>query len=174
MASLSDLIRAFRIADQRHPIFDGTGTFMLGSRWVSRGKMVIHASESYAASLLEMLVHTNTGRIPKTHQWIEITCPEKLGVAEVRAAEVANWNSAGDFRGTRVHGDKWYEEKKALILLVPSVVTAGVERNVLINQTHPEFRHVKATDPKPVDWDSRLFASASRPKTPAAPHSPRR
>jgi RES domain-containing protein len=53
MASPPETLLAYRIADQRHPILDGTGTFMLGSRWISRGRRVIHASESYAASLLE-------------------------------------------------------------------------------------------------------------------------
>jgi RES domain-containing protein len=160
MASPPKTLRAFRIADQRHPILDGTGTFMLGSRWISRGRRVIHASESYAASLLEMLVHTNTGRIPKTQNWIEITCPEKYGVAEIKAPEVSGWNGF-DVRGTRAQGDRWYDEKTALILLVPSVVTAGVERNVLINQDHPAFRHVRSTTPKPVEWDARLFAAAT-------------
>jgi RES domain-containing protein len=156
MASQPKGLRAFRIADQRHPLLDGTGTFMLGSRWISRGRRVIHASESYAGSLLEMLVHCNTGQIPKTHCWIEITCPDHDGIAEIKASEIPNWNSF-DLRATRAAGDKWFEEKRALILLVPSVVTAGVERNVLINQDHPGFRHVKATAPAAVDWDSRLF-----------------
>jgi RES domain-containing protein len=156
MASPPEVIRAFRIADQRHPILDGMGTFMLGSRWVSRGRRVIHASETYAASLLEMLVHCNIGRIPKTHNWIEITCPVKYGVAELRAAEISGWNAL-ESTTARSHGDRWYEEKKDLILLVPSVVTAGVERNVLINQDHPGFPHVRATAPAAVQWDTRLF-----------------
>jgi RES domain-containing protein len=132
------------------------GTFMLGSRWISRGRRVIHASESYAASLLEMLVHCNTGQIPKTLSWIDITYPDKYGVSEIKPAEIANWNTF-DFRGTRAIGDRWYEDRRTLILLVPSVVTAGVERNVLINQEHPGFRYVRATAPLPVRWDSRLF-----------------
>jgi len=156
MASPPKQLHAFRIADQRHPILDGMGTFILGSRWISRGRRVIHASESYAASLLEMLVHCNTGRIPKTQNWIRISYPAKYGVAEIKAAEIANWNGF-DTRATRAQGDRWYDEKKALILLVPSVVTAGVERNVLINQEHPAFRHVRGSTPLPVDWDARLF-----------------
>jgi RES domain-containing protein len=132
------------------------GTFMLGSRWISGGRRVIHASESYAGSLLEMLVHCNTGQIPRTHSWIEIPYPEQHGVAEIKASEIPNWNSF-DPRATRAAGDKWFDEKKALILMVPSVVTAGVERNVLISQNHPAFRDVKATAPAAVDWDSRLF-----------------
>ena|SRR5579864_4488654 len=156
MASPHKGFHAFRIADKRHPILDGMGTFMLGSRWISRGRRVIHASESYAGSLLEMLVHCNTGQLPKTHEWIGITCPARYGVTEIRAAEIANWNGF-DIRGTRAAGDRWFEERRTLILLVPSVVTTGVERNVLINQDHPGFRYVRATAPAAVQWDSRLF-----------------
>ena len=132
------------------------GAFMHGGRWTSRGRRVIHAAETYSGALLETLVHCNTGRIPKTQAWIEITCPERYGIAEIKADEIANWNGF-DIRGTRALGDRWYEERKALILLVPSVVTAGIERNVLINQDHPDFRHVRATAPTQVQWDSRLF-----------------
>ena len=156
MASPPKSLQAFRIADQRHPLLDGMGTFMHGSRWVSRGRRVIHASETYACSLLEMLVHCNTGRLPATQSWIRITCPERYGVSEIKAADVPNWNGF-DLRPTRALGDRWYEDRRTLILLVPSVVTAGVERNVLINQDHPGFRYVRATTPAPVHWDSRLF-----------------
>lgn len=149
-------MKAFRIADQRFPILDGMGTYLLGSRWISRGRRVIHASETYAGSLLEMLVHCNIGQVPRTQRWIEITCPERYGATEIKPSEISSWNSF-DIRATRAAGDRWYEERKTLILLVPSVVTAGVERNVLINQDHPGFRYVRATAPAPVQWDSRLF-----------------
>jgi RES domain-containing protein len=156
MASRPKPFHAYRIANQRHPILDGMGTFLLGSRWISPGRRVIHAAETYAASLLEMLVHCNTGRIPKTQSWIEITCPARYATAEIKAAEVPDWNGF-DIRRTRALGDRWYEERRSLVLLVPSVVTAGVERNILINQDHPGFRYVRATKPAAVVWDSRLF-----------------
>jgi RES domain-containing protein len=164
MASQHKGLHAFRIADQRHPILDGTGTFLQGSRWISRGRRVIHASESYAASLLEMLVHCNTGQLPKTLSWIDITYPDRYGVSEIRAAEIPNWNGF-DIRATRAAGDRWHEERRTLILLVPSVVTAGVERNVLINQDHPGFRYVRATPPAAVQWDARLFRTATAEST---------
>jgi RES domain-containing protein len=163
MASRPKPLRAFRIADQRHPILDGMGTFLLGSRWISPGRRVIHAAESYAGSLLEMLVHCNTGRIPNTHAWIEITCPGRYGVTEIKPAQVPDWNGF-DIRRTRALGDRWYEDRRSLVLLVPSVVTAGVERNVLINQDHPAFRHVRATAPVGVKWDSRLFQAGRTTK----------
>ncbi len=50
---------AFRIADKRFPIFDGTGARLVGGRWNSPGKAVIYAAETFAGAVLEVLVHSN-------------------------------------------------------------------------------------------------------------------
>src|ERR1017187_9056977 len=43
-------LRAFRIADMRHAIFDGSGAMLHGARWTSPGRRVIYAAETYAPS----------------------------------------------------------------------------------------------------------------------------
>jgi hypothetical protein len=45
------------------------------------------------------------------------------------------------------------------VLIVPSVPAMGLDRNVLINQRHPQFRHIAQGDPRPLIWDARLFAT---------------
>jgi RES domain-containing protein len=136
--------RAFRIADRRHKIFDGQGAATLGGRWNSPGRRVIYAAETYAGAMLEVLANANIGRMPKHHAWIEILIGEDVSVEEV------------DQRPRRIFGDKWYDEKRSTVLIVPSTVVR-VERNVVINQEHPGFRKLRATAPKPVVWDERLF-----------------
>jgi RES domain-containing protein len=136
--------RAYRIADRRHRIFDGEGAAMLGERWNSPGRRVIYAAETYAGAMLEVLANANIGRMPKHHAWIEILIGEDVSVEEV------------DQRPRRIFGDKWYDEKRSTVLIVPSTVVR-VERNVVINQEHPGFRKLRATAPKPVVWDERLF-----------------
>ena len=64
-------LRAYRIADRRHPIFDGGGSFLNGSRWNTRGRHIIYAAETYAGALLELLAHSNLGRAPRNHAFIE-------------------------------------------------------------------------------------------------------
>ena len=44
------------------------------------------------------------------------------------------------------------------MLVVPSVPAMGRERNVLINQRHPQFGQITAGAPRPIVWDARLFA----------------
>jgi RES domain-containing protein len=80
---------------------------------------------------------------------------EDVGVEEVDARAVRRWD-APDQRASRMFGDKWYDEKRSTVLIVPSTVVRA-ERNVVISQAHPGFRKLRATAPKPVVWDERLF-----------------
>lgn len=146
----------FRIADRRHRVFDGTGSFLNGSRWNSPGKRVIYAAETYSGALLEMLVHSNLGYVPRTQAWIQINIPEDVLIESVRTDDVPGWDEP-DLRASRAYGDRWCAESRTPILVVPSVVTAGVEHNVLINQDHPGFSRIMATEPRDVAWDQRLF-----------------
>src|ERR1700686_1613007 len=129
-------LRAFRFADMRHPIFDGTGAMLYGARWNSPGRRVIYAAETYAGALLEILVHAS-GTVPRSHGYIEIEIPSGVFTEEITPKEVPHWDSPS-FETARAFGDRWYDERRTPVLLVPSLVTL-VERNILINQGHPDF-----------------------------------
>jgi RES domain-containing protein len=150
--------KAFRIADSRHAIFDGTGAFLVGARWNSGGRRVIYAADSFAAAILEILVHTSTGRIPSSHKWIEITIPDAVSVELLDSSALSGWNEE-DSDSARVFGDAWLDSKRSLVLVVPSIVTRGLSSNIVINQDHPEFSGLKASMPRDVIWDTRLFGS---------------
>lgn len=155
MASLrSGPIRAFRIADIRHTIFDGTGAMLYGARWNSPGRRVIYAAETYAGALLEILVHASGG-VPKMQAYIEIYIPAGLYAEVVTPSDVARWDLPTS-ETARKYGDLWYDESRTPVLIVPSVVTC-LEGNILINQQHPDFSEIQATEPVPVRWDSRLW-----------------
>jgi RES domain-containing protein len=139
---------AFRIADRRRVIFDGTGAFLNGGRWNSPGRRVIYGAETFAGAILEVLVHTGIGKVPRTHSWVEIAIPPEVSIEELE-------QDAG--LDARAFGDRWYGERRSLILLVPSVAASGLARNVLINQDHAEFSLLRASEPREVIWDARLF-----------------
>src|SRR6266436_7984969 len=147
-------LRAFRIADMRHTIFDGSGALLHGARWNSPGRRVIYAAETYAGALLEILVHAS-GSVPKSQGYVEIEIPSGLSIEEITNDDVPRWD-APSFETTRAFGDRWYDERRTPVLIVPSVVTL-VERNVLINQEHPAFSGIRASKPMPVHWDVRLW-----------------
>jgi len=148
-------LRVYRIADSRHPIFDGTGAATLGGRWNSPGRRVIYASETYAGALLEKLAHTNVGRVPKNQVYVEIEIPAVVPIEILDSAGLPGWDRA-DQQASRMYGDTWYDERRSAVLLVPSMITR-VERNVVINENHPAFPEIKASSPRPVIWDERLF-----------------
>ena len=146
--------RAFRVSDMRHPVFDGRGAMRYGARWNSRGRRIIYAAETYAGALLEILVHAS-GTIPQAHGHVEIEIPAGLSIQEVTPDDVPDWDSPS-FEAARSFGNRWYDERRTPVLVVPSLVTL-VERNVLINQDHPDFPRIRASQPLPVRWDARLW-----------------
>ena len=148
--------RAFRIADRRFPIFDGTGAFLNGGRWNSPDRRVIYASETYPGAILEVLAHTRTGKVPRTHEWVEIAIPPTVSVEHVSSDDLKGWDVL-DSAIARQFGDQWLHQKRTLILTVPSLPASGLARNVLINQDRPEFAQLEVSNPRPVVWDLRLF-----------------
>lgn len=148
-------MRAFRIADARHPIFDGAGAGLLGARWNSPGRDAIYASPSFALAVLEVLVHTGTGTIPKHHRYVEIDIPDRVSVEQFDPAAVPEW-ATPDEVASRAFGDAWLAAARSAVLTVPSVISP-YDRNIVINPAHREFRLITAGPPKPVVWDERLF-----------------
>ncbi len=147
---------AFRIADRRFPIFDGSGAQRVGGRWNSPGLAVIYASATFAGAVLELVVHGGLGHLPKNHAVIEITVPDGVAVESVAVAELPRWN-APDCIVSRAFGDRWLTERRTEVLLVPSMVTHGREHNLLFNPDHPDFKLIQVSKPQRIAWDRRLF-----------------
>jgi RES domain-containing protein len=138
----------------RHTIFDGSGAVLHGARWNSPGRRVIYATETYAGALLEILVHAS-GSVPRSQGYVEIQIPAGLPLEEITLDDVPQWDSPS-FETARAFGDRWYDERRTSVLIVPPVVTL-VERNVLIDQEHPDFARIRASRALPVRWDVRLW-----------------
>jgi RES domain-containing protein len=149
-------LTAYRIADARHPIFDGTGAMLIGGRWNSPGRAVIYAAVSYAGAILERLVHAGTGRIPKNQKVVLIRIPARASIEEWTERQLPLGWSADDNAASRAFGDEWLERRRSAVLIVPSAV-AKYERNVVINPVHPDFKSIVASPPEDVVWDARLF-----------------
>ena len=152
---LDRTVKAYRIGakSNRYPIFNGEGSIAYPGRWNTSKCRVIYASENYSTALLEKLVHSNTGKIPKNQQWIEIIVPAGTTYETVTTYSLANWN---DSTISKEFGDKWLEDKRSCILFVPSIV-APLDNNILINEFHPQFSNLTSSINQPVIWDNRLF-----------------
>jgi len=115
---------------------------------------VIYAGESFAIAVLEKLVHLPIRRLPRNEVFGSIEIPDALAEA-IDAVAVPGWD-ADDMAASRAFGDAWYDAARSCALLVPSVVTR-IDRNVLINQTHPDFRRLAPSPARRMVWDRRLF-----------------
>src|SRR5271170_6425613 len=131
-------MRAFRIADRRFPIFDGAGARLVGGRWNSPGRSVIYAAETFSGAMLEILAHANLNRLPRTQACVEIAIPDNIAIERVGINDVRGWQDE-DQTAARGFGDQWLSELRTAVLMVPSIVTRGIEHNVLINPLHPDF-----------------------------------
>lgn len=148
-------LRIYRIADIRHPLFDGGGAAQFGGRWNSPGRRVIYGALSYAGAMLEKLAQSAIGKIPPRQQWITVDIPDSVDIEEVIAADVPGWDLA-DMIASRAYGDRWLDEKRTVALVTPSVVGRPHERNVAIDQDHPDLASLAVSSPQPVHWDPRI------------------
>lgn len=149
-------MQIYRIADGRHPIWDGTGAAFIGGRWNSPGKPVIYGSLSYSCAMLEILAHANTGRIPETQQYVIVDVPGSVSVEIVEENQLPEgWDSENN-APARAFGDQWLNQARTAILIVPSVI-ARLDQNALVNPLHPDAKKVIVSEPKKVIWDKRLF-----------------
>jgi RES domain-containing protein len=153
--------KAARIASSKHPIFDGTGASRFGARWNSPGRRIIYTADSFAGAMLEKLVHLNINRIPASESWIECPIPEDVSIDILDMVGLPGWDQE-DQRVPRAYGDEWFDAKRSMVLVVPSIVTRSRSFNLLINQEHSEFHKLKPTSPQLVEWDQRLFSLRHR------------
>ena len=139
---------AFRIGLPEFALLDGAGAAVSEhARWNSRGRHIIYAAEHYATALLEKVAQLNSARIPRSLVYVRIQVPENASVEEVLPRNLPGWD-AEDRKNSQRFGDSWYDGRRSLILLVPSLAAPGLERNVLINPRHPEFGNVTTSVPR--------------------------
>ena len=151
--------RVYRIVHSRFPPFDGSGTYRWGSRWVSPGRQVVHAAETYALAVLENLVHWQTNVLPSALVCVEATIPAGMQQEQVNDVDPRALGSF-DHEATRAHGDDWYDRRRTAVLWVPSAVSP-YERNILFNQTHVDFNKVEVAAPVRAVLDRRLLQESS-------------
>ena len=151
----------YRIADRRFPLFSGEHAGRVGGRWNPRGRPAIYASTTYSGAMLEKLAQLGTTRIPHHQVSIAITIPAGLTVQAYQEDELAEgWNASG-YEVSQALGKKWLIAGKAVALIVPSVLFP-VERNVVLNPSHPQIARVSVGEPQEIKWDERLFAARRR------------
>lgn len=149
---------AYRIGSSAYPLLDGAGAAASdAARWNSRGRHIIYAAEHYATALLEKTAQLSGLRMPRTLVYVRIDAPPGASLEQLEPHDLPGWD-AGNKSESQRFGDLWYDEKRTLLLLVPSLVAPGLERNLLINQRHSEFARVTTSRAEPVRCHPNLLA----------------
>lgn len=147
---------AYRIGGSAHPLLDGSAACASDhARWNSRGRYVIYAAEHYATALLEKAAQLNSVQFPPGLRYIRVEIPADAAIEELAPEALGGWD-ADDKNASQSFGDRWYDERRSLVLIVPSLVAPGIERNLLINQRHAAFARVKASPAAPLVCHPRL------------------
>lgn len=149
-------MRIYRIADRRHPIWDGTGAMLVGGRFNSPGRPVIYGATTFAGAMLEVLVHARIGKVPRSHVFVVAEVPDNIAIERADTATLPSGWDGPDLEIARAFGDRWIAENRSAVLLVPSVV-AREEWNALVSPAHPLAQRFAVSESRPVVWDERLF-----------------
>ena len=154
-------MRLWRVGGALFPVWSAEGARLKGGRWNLPGTPAIYAATSYASATLETLVHANIGRLPRGFRYVTIDIPDDAPVERLTAADVPGWDEMPP-RASQLAGDAWIRRRSGLLLMVPSVVTRGLDENVVINPLHAAFPRIVVSAEADVQWDERLAQRANR------------
>lgn len=150
-------MRLFRIAKTRYTSdLSGAGARANGGRWNRVGVSLLYTSPSRALATVEYLVHVPLGWIPKNLSIATIAVPDDAS-AETITEEILpnNWWQHPTPVELEEIGTCWTEERRSLLLRVPSAVVKG-DYNVLINPAHSDMKSVEIAAVEPYLLDERL------------------
>jgi RES domain-containing protein len=153
-------MRLWRIGNALHPVWSGEGARLKGGRWNQPGTPAIYAATSYASAALEILVHGNIGRMPRDFRYMTIDIPDDAPIDHAAPEAVPGWDALPP-HASCAFGDAWLRRREGLVLLVPSVVTRGLDWNAVVNPLHDAFERIIVGAERPVQWDPRLLPPAA-------------
>ena len=131
----------------------GIGAYRFGGRWNSAGNSMLYASSRRSLAMLEILVHWQRPIPPPDYVVVVLFVPDTLASTHVPYI-THDWQVEQQW--SKDTGDSWLNEKKTLLMRVPSVVVPS-EWNYLINSNHPDAESVKVIHIEPFQFDNRLF-----------------
>lgn len=147
-------MEVFRIHNRRYDPLDGFGSAAVGGRWNPVGLPVVYASRGYEGALLEQLVYSGRGGLPRNRVASRIVIPHDLEVPVLAVEESRGWR---DEVRSREIGRAWVASNGSVALRVPSFVAQPWGWNVVINPNHPEFARVVVAETVDVLWDPRVI-----------------
>ncbi|MCU0404989.1 MAG: RES family NAD+ phosphorylase [Chitinophagaceae bacterium] len=157
-------MRLYRIAACEH-INDltGTGSFLHGGRWNSKGVHLLYTAESSALSMLEALAHITMANAIRDYCRVVMEFSDagqyvfEHLVKELKPTQLpTDWRSSPGPDALKMIGDAFVQEGKFFALKTPSVLEPD-SFNYLLNPRHPAFSAIKVISSDRVSFDLRLL-----------------
>jgi len=143
----------YRMRRATRPAADYRGAMLAGGRWNPIGIPRLCTAEHLSLACLEVLVHLDKSQLPRDYVWSKAELPGSANVfrmaipAEVTACQIA--------------GERWIREGQQLAIRVPSIIVPE-EFDILVNPNHTGYAALAWSEPRPFQFDRRLFVSEPR------------
>jgi RES domain-containing protein len=151
------VLRLWRIVTGPHPVWSSHGARLYGQRWNPPGLPAIYAGTSFAVCLIELLVHANRKSPPSGARFVEAEVPDDVSRERFDPTALPGWDDPRDTSIAQAFGKAWIESRRSALLIVPSVVTAGHDDNVVVNPDHADAVRIAVGPETPVILDPRFF-----------------
>lgn len=114
----------------------GTGSFLFGGRWNTKGSYLLYAAENPSLSFLEYLAHLPSWPSPVSTSLVVIEVPVlTIGIVDLSHQEM---NLESTRSKCQEVGNAFIREADFPLLKVPSALIPG-DFNFLLNPNHPEL-----------------------------------
>ena len=141
--------------------FSGEGARRFGGRWNPKNIPVVYGSEHLSLAVLEFRV--NQGGYDPVDQYVYFGFEFDEALVESIETPPADWvkrfNEDGSSTVAQAFGKEWFQQKRSAILSAPSAII-GIERNFVLNPSHPDFARVAIGAAAKLDLDPRLWSTA--------------
>jgi RES domain-containing protein len=150
--------RAWRILKKKHlhKAWDGEAAKNHGGKWNRKGVPLIYLSSSLSLCGWEIFVHLGSQISDRRLETLFAVVPVEFPDWCVETLDFGMKAWEADHAVTQEIGENWIQQKRSLLLQVPSFVIP-IESNYLLNPNHPAFEYVSIGAPEEVRIDSRLF-----------------
>ena len=144
----------------KNTAFDGVEASLFGGRWNSPGLKMVYTSECLSLAVLEVFVHLELANKIKPFVCIGAEITDDIAVETMDLDNIIQLSPNGrTYPAPSIlaeYGDRWLNEKRTAVLVVPSAVVPQ-ENNYLLNPEHPDFEKITITTPEPFSFDSRMW-----------------